>query len=106
MDTVATSLGNHLTATLHCKFAPYRTASGIQWYKDDGTIEMTLPPSYFNATNTSLIVASDNDAVKLEGMYYCVISNTLGSVRSRSSHYKLVPFLYIYFLLLVSDGYM
>ena len=87
MDTVATPVGNRLTATLHCESATYRTDSGIQWYKDGVTIETALLPSYFNATDTSLVVAtahSDNDAVKLEGMYYCVISNKLGSVRSRS----------------------
>ena len=108
-DTVATPIGNHLTATLHCESASYRTDSGIQWYKDGTTIEMALLPSYFNSTNTSLVVAtvhSDNEAVKLEGMYYCVISNTLGSVRSRSAlvrsqyHFCILEF----HLQLVADG--
>ena len=88
MDTVATLIGNRLTATLHCKSASYRTDSGIQWYKDGVTIEMALLPSYFNTANTSLVLStahSDNDGTRVEGMYYCVIISTVGSVRSRNA---------------------
>ena len=87
MDTVATPTGNLLTATLHCKSD---SKIKIKWYKDDVTIEKALFPSCYNTTNTSLMVATalsdtDKDCSKLDGLYSCVISNTLGSVRSRSA---------------------
>ena len=104
MDTVATPTGNRLTASLHCIFTSY---SEIKWYKDGVTIEMALLPSY-NTTNTSLVVSttlSDNNSTKLEGLYYCVVNNALGSAKSRSalvtSQYHL-PVL----LLSVYDGYI
>ena len=92
MDTVAIPTGNLLTATLHCKSD---SEIKIKWYKDDVTVEMALLPSCYNTTNTSLMVAttrSDKDGSKLEGLYYCVISNTLGSVRSRSALITSQPF--------------
>ena len=95
MDTVATPTGNLLTATLHCKSD---SEIKIKWYKDNVTIEMALLPSCYNTTNTSLMVGtarSDKDCSKLEGLYYCVISNTLGSVRSRNALVKSQYHLYI-----------
>jgi hypothetical protein len=86
-DTVATPIGDRLTATLHCKSTSDRTDSGIQWYKDGVKINTTLNSHQFHTTNTSLEVSttlSDQDTVRLEGKYYCVVSNTLGSIRSRS----------------------
>jgi hypothetical protein len=51
---------------------------------------MALLPNY-TITDTSLVVAAtdpEDDGRDLEGMYYCVISNAFGAVRSRSALVK------------------
>jgi hypothetical protein len=86
-DTVAIPVGHLRSATLSCRALSYTNPSVIEWYKDDEPVEMTLLPNY-TIINTSLIVATTDprdDGIVLEGMYYCVIRNAFGAVRSRSA---------------------
>ena len=92
VDTVASYNGVDgliLSATLRCQGNP--RALEISWYKDDQEINMAGIP-YFNVSDGWLTVGtrdkSDDDLAALEGFYFCTVSNSLGTVRSRKALIK------------------
>ena len=107
-DTVAIPVGLSRSATLSCRAISYGSVSVIEWYKDDLAIDMASLPRY-NATNTSLVVGTTDardDGHILEGMYYCVISNTFGAVRSRNALVKSSYIILIGKLLIFMSGFV
>ena len=91
VDTVAGYNGVDgliLSATLRCQGNPRELE--ISWYKDDQEINMAGIP-YFNVSDGWLTVGTrdrSDDLAALEGFYFCTVSNSLGTVRSRKALIK------------------
>lgn len=80
--------GPFVSATLSCQARPEDAA--ITWYKDDLPVEMVEIPGV-QARGGLLTVGtrdSTDDGGIVEGFYYCLAANGVGTVRSRTALVK------------------